>query len=300
MKRLLWILILCCVFLTAGTIGGWADAVRVISYGADITEAQREKVYQIFGLKESEKPNISVTEVTIREEKEYLQGIAGPAQIGSKAISCAYVEMLGPGEGIKVQTHNITWVTPEMYANALVTAGVTDARAIAAAPFPVTGTAALTGMIKAFETASGKELSKKAKDIAHEEIVRTGEIAETIDNEDKAADLIVRVKEEVIRRNLSDPKQIREVVINISNQLNIKLPEEQIDQLVSLMKKINGLQLNASQITDQLKDIKSKLDDLAARGDEVKGIIQRLIDFFAKVIASIQSLFGKLDLRFTC
>ncbi|ATW27092.1 DUF1002 domain-containing protein [Candidatus Formimonas warabiya] len=267
-----------------------ADAVRVISYGADLTDAQRDKVYGIFGLEEGEKKDIAVTEVSNKEEKKYLEGLVEPKVIGSKAISCAYVELLEAGAGITVKTHNITWVTPEMYASALTTGEVKDAKVVAAAPFPVSGTAALTGIFKAFEAATGKNLDREAKVVANEEMVRTGEIGEAIDNNHKAADLVIRIKEEVIKRNLSDPSEIRQVVINISQDLNVQLTEKQIQQLVSLMQKINGLNLSASEIGTQLADIRSKLDTLVAQSQGIRGFLQRILDFLAQIVNGIKSL----------
>lgn len=274
------------------TISAWADAVRVISYGADLSKEQKDVVYNMFGLTQEEKNQIAVTEVSNKEEREYLKDLVEPKLIGSKAISSAYVEVLGAGEGITVQTQNITWVKPEMYANALTTAQVKDAKIIAVAPFPVSGTAALTGIFKAFEAATGKSLDENAKDIANEEMVRTGQIAQSIEDPNKATELIIRIKEEVIKRDLSNPQEIREVIINISNELNINLTEVQVNQLVELMQKINGLNLQLSDINTQLKDIKSKLDKIVGQGEEVRGIIQMIADLISRLVAGIMSLFG--------
>ena len=60
-----------------------------------------------------------------------------------------------------VTTSNITWCTPEMYISALATAGITDAKVVVAAPFEVSGTAALTGVYKAYEDMTGKKLDQK-------------------------------------------------------------------------------------------------------------------------------------------
>lgn len=289
MRRISLIVVLLFVIVLAGAVS--ADSVRVISYGADLTDDQRSKVYQIFGLKEEEKQNIAVTEVSNKEERKYLEGLVEPEVIGEKAISCAYVELLGEGEGIRVETKNITWVSPEMYASALTTAQVKDAKIFAAAPFPVSGTAALTGIFKAFEAATGKTLDREAKDTANEEMVRTGEIGKTIDNNQKAADLIMRIKEEIVKRDLSDPEEIRQVIINISQELNVTLTEEQVEQLISLMQKIKNLNLDVSEINNQLKEIRSKLDDLAAKGAGIQGLLQRIIDFFTQIVNSIKSLF---------
>lgn len=275
------------------TISAWADAVRVISYGADLSKEQKDVVYNMFGLTQEEKNQIAVTEVSNKEEREYLKDLVEPKLIGSKAISSAYVEVLGAGEGITVQTQNITWVKPEMYANALATAQVKDAKIIAVAPFPVSGTAALTGIFKAFEAATGKSLDENAKDIANEEMVRTGEIAQSIEDPNKATELIIRIKEEVIKRDLSNPQEIREVIINISNELNINLTEVQVNQLVELMQKINGLNLQLSDINTQLKDIKSKLDKIVDQGEEVRGIIQMIVDLISRLVAGIMSLLGR-------
>jgi len=291
LKKFLIIFICClCPVFAAGTV--MADAIKVISYGADLTDEQKEKVYGIFGLKEAEKNNIAVTEVSNKEERKYLEGLVETEVIGEKAISCAYVELLGTGEGITVDTHNITWVTPEMYASALTTAQVKDAKIIAAAPFPVSGTAALTGIFKAFEVATGQSLNKEAKDVANEEMVRTGEIGKSIDDDRKATDLIIRIKEEVIERDLSDPEEIRQVIIKISHELKINLTDEQINQLISLMQRINSLNLDISEINNQLKDIRSKLDTLVAQGEGIKGLLQRIIDFLTGILNSLKNLLG--------
>lgn len=276
------------IWLAFSTVFVMADNIRVISYGADLTEEQRDKVYEIFGLKDQEKKDIAVTEVSNREERKYLQDLVEPEVIGEKAISCAYVKLLGAGDGISVKTHNITWVTPEMYASALTTAQVKDAEIIAAAPFSVSGTAALTGIFKAFEAATGRTLNTEAKDLANEEMVRTGEIGESIKNNRKAAEFVIRIKEEVIERDLSDPEQIRQVIINISQEMNINLTDKQIEELVSLMQRINGLDLTG--IRNQLEDIRSKLDNLAVQEEGIKGFLRRILDFLAQILNSIKNL----------
>ena len=50
--------------------------------------------------------------------------------------------------------------------------------------------------MKAFEEATGIELDEEAKEIANEELVTTGELAEEI-GKDEAAALIKAIKEEI-------------------------------------------------------------------------------------------------------
>lgn len=53
-----------------------------------------------------------------------------------------------------------------MYKNALATAGITDAKVLISAPFPVSGTGALTGIYKAYEDMTGVSLNDLAKNLA--------------------------------------------------------------------------------------------------------------------------------------
>ena len=50
-----------------------------------------------------------------------------------------------------------------MYRNVLVTAGITDASVMISAPYPVSGTAALSGIYKAYEDVTGGQLDESAK-----------------------------------------------------------------------------------------------------------------------------------------
>lgn len=109
------------------------------------------------------KDEVVILEVNNQEERKYLQGVATEAQLGKKTYSCAYVEPTKSGSGINVKTANITWATPAMVATTLSTAGLTDADVVIAANFPVSGTGALTGIMKAFEDATGKPLEEDKK-----------------------------------------------------------------------------------------------------------------------------------------
>lgn len=75
-----------------------------------------------------------------------------------------YITILDDGSGLNVSTKNINWCTEQMYKNALTTAGITDADVKVTAPFEVSGTAALTGIYKAYEDITGNSLSSLAKD----------------------------------------------------------------------------------------------------------------------------------------
>lgn len=261
----------------------FGDAAEVVSIANDIDMTQRQEMLDIFGVDESEVRMITVTN---QEERKYLEGIAPDEQIGNSTISSAYVQFLDNGSGIEVETHNITWVTEEMYESALVTAGVKDAKIMAAAPFPVSGTGALTGIIKGFEVATGETISDEQKRVANEEMVVTGELGEEI-GKDEATNLIVSIKEELVGKNIKDREDIKQIIIDISGRLDINLNTNQIEDLTNLMEKIGGLNLDTEQIKNQLEGIGNKLNELVNENQEVRSLLERILDAIKDFFNSI-------------
>ncbi|HWI54282.1 MAG TPA: DUF1002 domain-containing protein, partial [Desulfobacteria bacterium] len=255
MKRAgLLIRIFTAIFLTIFFAGSAAaEYSRVVTFGADLTGAQRTMLASEFGV-DLTRGEVPVVEITNAEERKYLEGLVSDRLIGNKAISSALVEMLPQGQGINVETRNITWVTTNMYENALVTAGVTDARIVVAAPFPVSGTAALTGIFKAVEYATGRSLGNKSKKIANEELVQTGQLGQEIGKE-KASRLILLVKERIVRERPKTRVEIRQIIVNVAGELNINLTKDQIEEITTLMQKVNGLQLNIGEISRQINGL---------------------------------------------
>ena len=279
-RRLLVVLALAVLILPLLAASALAQE-QVVTLGANLDQAQRQEMLDLFGVTADEVP---VLEVTNQEERDYLEGLVPDAQIGSRAISSVYVEILDAGDGIDVQTQNITFVTEQTYANALVTAGVTNADVFAAAPFPVSGTAALTGVFKAYEEATGEQIPEEAAQTATAELVETAETGEEVGDKEGVAELMKRAKEEVIRRGLDDPAAVREVVINISNELNLDLTDAQIDRLVQILIRIEGLDINVDQLQDQLRNFGERI---GISGEEADGLWEQITTFFKDLWNSI-------------
>ena len=262
----------------------FADSSVVVTIGKDISKDQRAQMLDLFKVEENK---ATIIEVNNEEERQYLEGVATEEQIGNKTLSSAYVEILEKGSGIDVETYNISWVTKEMYQSALITAGVSDAKVIAAAPFPVTGTGALTGILKAFELATGKTISEEQKKVANEEVITLGDLGEEI-GPDQATELIRIVKEELVKKGLKDPEDIKKLVIDIAGKLDIKLNADNINDLSGLMENISKLNLDTEEIKSQLKDLGQKLDDTIKNNEQVQTLLQKI---FAAIKEFFQSLF---------
>ncbi|MCF6462463.1 DUF1002 domain-containing protein [Clostridium sp. Cult1] len=245
----------------------------VVALGKNLSTEQRREMLNFFNVDE----NVKIIEITNEEEREYLGKYIDNKLIGTRAISSVYVEKLPEGEGITVESHNITWVTNDMYRNASVTAGVKDAKIIVSSPVKVSGTAALTGVIKAFEDITGEEITEKEKEIASEEIAKTATLGNEI-GQQKAQELINNVKIYIIDNNIKSKGSIKKVVEQMGQDLGIELTSDQIDQIVSLMKNISKLNLNIDEIKEQLKDISGKIDKITEQNIEIKSVLERILD----------------------
>lgn len=281
MKRIMVALASIMLFVSAFSYADRIDNV-VVSLGDDLSSQQKQEMIDKFGADKDAK----VISVTNSEERKYLGSYVSEDLIGTRAISCSYVEELADGSGIQVETSNVTWVTPEMIKNALVTAGVKDAKVKVSAPFKVSGTAALTGVIKAFEAATGESVSEKEKQVANEEIAKTGELGQQI-GQDQATNLIREVKEVIVQDKVKDSEGIREVVNQKAQELNITLNEEQFNKIVELMKNIGGLNLDLSGIKSQLGDLTNKVTDAVNNSEEAKSILQQILDFLREIVNKI-------------
>ena len=155
-------------------------------------------------------------------------------QIGTRTYSCSYVEPTTSG-GIQVKVSNLTYVTSSMISSTLLTSGVENCNVVAASPIEVSGTGALTGIMMAYEKATGTTLNDDQKAAATDELVTTGDLANNI-GQDKAESVMNDVKKDVIEGGLTDADDIQNAVENAAKDNNVTLTQEQIDKISDLMK----------------------------------------------------------------
>ena len=268
----------------------FADGARVVTLGANLTQEQKDTMLKYFGVNKDE---VVILEVNNQEERKYLQGVATEAQLGKKTYSCAYVEPTKSGSGINVKTANITWATPAMVATTLSTAGLTDADVVIAANFPVSGTGALTGIMKAFEDATGKPLEEDKKELASEELITTGDLGDDI-GQDKATGIVNDVKTEIIKNNTKDTVQIAETINNVVNNYNVTLTDEQMAKLEGLMEKISKQDYDYSEMKNALESVSDVVNEnLSAIGENVNtGFFDDIKNFFAGIGDWFKGLFS--------
>ena len=284
MKKIITILLI--IVMAVGMIvPAYAENIQSRAViGADLTDDQIAAVYNAFGIKRGDAIELRVTN---GEERQWLQGYVDESLIGTRSISCVYVELLPEGSGMDVTTSNITWCTGEMYISALATAGITDARIIVASPFEVSGTAALTGVYKAYEDMTGKKLDDLAKLVSTQELTITGELANEIGGMDSTSivnDLKLMLDE---TQKMTDD-EIRAEIIDIAGRYNVSLTNTQIQQLIDLCRSLEGL--DADSLKARVEEVQGTLQKVSDAKTKVFGFVETV----KKVVTSVSSFFDKI------
>lgn len=249
-------------------------------YGDDLSSEQFQTVVELLG---TDLETDTLIKVTIDDEKALLGDLVDADKIGSRSISSARVTLTDEGTGISVTTHNIDWVTPAMYSSALATAGVQNARIVVAAPVDVSGTAALAGILKAYETAASTELSREAKAAAGSEMMLTGNLADLIGS-DQAVELLAMVKQAIADYNLDDFDSLRPYVVEGARQLGVSLTDAQIDEITELGVRIAKLDLDPDQLAAQLNGL---IDNI----QKIQDVQQKASSIFDNIKTAVQGFF---------
>ena len=259
-KRNLFVAMLCSMCLAVSTpIPAMADASKVVTLGADLTDAQKNTMMNYF---KADASQVQVITVNNQEEHDLLGKYIPSEQIGTRTLSCAYVKPTQSG-GIKVRTANLNYVTCNMIATALSTAGVTNCEVVAACPYEVSGTGALTGVMKAYESASGEQLDSAKKDLAAKEVVVTGDVAKQV-GQDNATNIINQAKMQIIGDNVQNADEIYNIVNNIAVQNGISLSQDELDTIVSLLQQIAQQNYDIQEMKKTLENIQQNLEQSKA------------------------------------
>ena len=269
-----------CLVLSGTAVPTMADSVKVVTLGADLSQDQKNTMMKYFNVDSSQ---VQILIVTNQDERDHLSAYVPIEQIGTRTVSCAYVKPTQSG-GIKVRTANLNWVTCNMIATSLSTSGVKNCEVVAACPFEVSGTGALTGIQMAYETATGEQLDSTKKELATEEMVVTGNLADEVGKND-ATTVMNNSKMQVIKDNVQNADEIYNIVVNVAQQNNVNLDSDQINKIVELLKQIaqqdynyddvkatlEQVDQNTSGDSGELGDIADEEDDTVNAGDTADG-----------------------------
>lgn len=263
-----------------------------ISLGADLNSTEMETVLQLLGVSEEELSNYTVVKITNSMEHEYLDSYMSSSLIGSRALSSVLVRGEKEGYGIKVTTKNISYCTVGMYQNALATAGITNADITVVGPFKISGTAGLVGAIKAYENMTGEQVDEEKVEAATNELVVTSDIAENIGDSEKAEELVGFIKNEVASNDYTE-EEMSALVDEAASEMQVSLSDEDKQNILNLMDKVKGLDIDVTQLQEQVEGLYSKLQGMDLHinldSEETKSFLSNLWD---KIVGFFNDLLG--------
>lgn len=308
MKKLITLLFSAVLLLSTPVMAAEVDQSRIvnidasksiIALGADLSAEQRATVLSLMDVTEADLANYQVITITNDMEHQYLDAYMDASVIGSKSLSSVKITPAESGHGVLVTTKNINYCTTGMYRNALLTAGVSDADILVVGPTEISGTAALIGAIKGYEAMSGESVSDTTLDTAMNELITTGEIAmQDVDSQD-IEELIAFVKAKVAAGGLDSDDQIRSAIKEGEDKFGVTLTEDEINQIIAIMQKINQLGLDPNVLVAQAEDLYSKFGKDFLKNLDTDAIAKEVAKsaasgFFAKIGDAIKGFFAGL------
>ncbi|MCR5090168.1 MAG: DUF1002 domain-containing protein [Oscillospiraceae bacterium] len=295
MKKTVFCLMLL-LFSGVFLVTAFADVeMRRTVIGADLTDEQIAAAYESFGMARGTVPELRLSNA---EEHEALDGFVDSGIIGTRSISCVYVELLQQGSGLQITTENISWFTPEMYAAALETSGIRDARIAVTAPFSVSGTSALAGIYKACEDMTGQAMDDYTKDVGTQEMTVIGGLAGEI-GEEASTSIITDIKKAMEQdAGMNDGELLRKIQ-EIAGRYGVSLSEKQLQQLLNLARSLKNMKSGSltetvEDVRDTMEDVRETVDKVTQAKDEVAGFFQTVRDIFQ----SIGDFFDRLNSLF--
>lgn len=264
--------------------------VPIVVYGANLSEDEKESVKK--SLKVNEDPEVEEITVSGNDLAKYIKD----SNASSRMYSSAKITRKDAGKGLVIEIvtpSNITQVTSEMYANAMLTAGIEDATVQVAAPKPVTGHSALVGIYKAYEVTTGETLDIDRTDVANEELSVATKLADSAGVDDaKVAELLTEIKKQIAEVKPATREDVEKIVQEQLDKLEVNLSEKDRQLLVDLMDKISKLDIDFSKWSDQLNDISNTLQEKFGALMEDEGFWTSVKNFFANLKDTISTWFN--------
>lgn len=265
--------------------------VPIVVYGSNLSADEKEIVKTALRVDQE----TEVDEITIsgQDLAKYIKD-SNPS---SRMFSSAKITRQDVGKGLTISIvtpNNITQVTSEMYASAMLTAGIEDAIVEIAAPKPVTGHSALVGIYKAYEAKTGETLDIERTDVANDELSVATSLADSAGITDaQVAELLTQIKKVIAENKPATKEEVQQIVEDQLAKLQINLSDKDRQLLVDLMDRISNLNIDFSKLSSQLSDLTAKFDEKFGAILEDEGFWQSVKNFFTNLIDTISSWFKK-------
>jgi Predicted secreted protein len=289
MKKFIAVILLVLI-MTLSPIYGASGFAVTIGVATNSNSQYKSSVMDYFQSHTDKNVSTATTKlITASEVNEISQNITGRTYYSSQIYSCAMVDLsYSNGINVTVDSSKINVVTPKMYANALKSLGINNGYVVVTSPVSASGESALAGVLKSYELAVGAQIPDNAKQAATDTLYTETNIAnETGQSPDTIANLFEQVQDQVQNQSLQDPSQIKVIVINVANTMNINISDSQAQQIANTVS-------NSQKVQGDLADFKSQLQNVTGQFSQSGGILSQIMGYLQSAFDYLKSLiFGQ-------
>ena len=263
--------------------------VPIVVYGANLSAEEKEVVKT--ALRMDQEPEFDEITISGEDLVKYIKN----SNSSSRMYSSAKITRQDEGKGLIISIvtpSNITQVTAEMYASAMLTAGIQDAVVEIAAPKPVTGHSALVGIYKAYEVKTGETLDIERTDVANDELSVATSLSESAGvSDEKVAELLTQIKKVIAENKPETREEVEKIVEDQLSKFQINLSDQDRQLLVDLMDRISNLNIDLSKLSTQLGDLSAKFEETFGDILQYEGFWTSVKNFFNNLIDTVSGWF---------
>ena len=263
--------------------------VPIVVYGANLSAEEKEAVKT--ALRIDQEPEFDEITISGEDLVKYIKN----SNSSSRMYSSAKITRQDEGKGLTISIvtpSNITQVTAEMYASAMLTAGIQDAVVEIAAPKPVTGHSALVGIYKAYEVKTGETLDIERTDVANDELSVATSLTESAGvSDEKVAELLTQIKKVIAENKPETREEVEQIVEDQLSKFQINLSDQDRKLLVDLMDRISNLNIDFGKLSSQLGDLSAKFEETFGDILQDEGFWTSVKNFFNNLIDTVSNWF---------
>ena len=138
------------------------------------------------------------------------------------------------------------------------------------------GALIITGFLMCSTPAASVMASDTTESV--QEIISDNEIDSLASDPDKVVDIIMYAKDQIAQQDISDD-QIREIIQAGESTVGVSLTEEEENKLITIVKEVKNANIDEEQLRSTVTKVYDKLQEMGIGKEEVKGILQKLMDF---------------------
>lgn len=242
-KRLIAILaILAVPVLALPDVVAQSEQVRTVALGESNNETQRAEILSYLEVTDTDQ----VVTVTVDDTVQAMDGVFDVSFIDS-AYSSTAVTCYPAGSGITVSTRNIEAIPPELYALALLTAGMRDVQLAVVAPndAPALGMTAMTGVFTTSDLAPcpGSANDPARQQLALEQLALVAEIGQDPETVRQVTRVVLDVQQEIVGQQVT-PDELDMMVTSRFQAAGVALTDESLAEITGFLDRLSRAEID--------------------------------------------------------